>query len=379
MRPATGHAPRIVVTLMVAADQPEPDIAARKNALYVDAVVRHGAAAVPLDATSSAATRGAAFATMDGLLLTGGADLDPGRYGEPNNGSQSIEQDRDELEAAAWAAAESRGVPVLGICRGFQAMNAFAGGKLVQHVDGHAGAGWGHGPALTHPLRLVPGTRLTRILSPTNVGGGVLAVNSYHHQAVRPVDLAPRYAPAALSPSPAGDLVEAFEATSGPFRMAVQCHPERTESTPKAFERLFAFFVDSCRGPAATRCRGPARRRAAGRWLEAPRLDGPVEELARPGFAGLREDLLRQPLLEDAAAVEEAHAVRDVAREPHLVGGDQHRHATGGQLPDHVEHLRHQLRVQGGRHLVEQEEVRVHGQRPDDRHPLLLTPDSRSG
>jgi putative glutamine amidotransferase len=253
MSPAARPSPRIVVTLMVAARQSEPEIAARKNALYVDAVVRHGGAAIPLDATNTPAERAAALVTMDGLLLTGGADLDPSRYGEPANGSRSIEPDRDALEAAAWAAAESRGVPVLGICRGFQAMNAFAGGKLLQHVEGHAGAGWGQGPALTHPLRMVPGTRLTRILYPTNVGGGVLTVNSYHHQGVGRADLAPRFAAAGFSPSPAGDLVEAFEATSGPFRMAVQCHPERTESTPRAFERLFAFFVDACRGPAAGR------------------------------------------------------------------------------------------------------------------------------
>ena len=253
MPPTAGRPPRIVVTLMVATRQAEPGLAARKNALYVDAVVRHGAAAIPLDATTSPAERAAALVTMDGLLLTGGADLDPGRYGEPANGSRSVEHDRDELEASAWATAESRGVPVLGICRGFQAMNAFAGGKLVQHVEGHAGAGWGHGPALTHPLRMLPGTRLTRILFPTNVGGGVLTVNSYHHQGVRRSELAPRFTAAGLSPSPAGDLVEAFEATSGPFRMAVQCHPERTESSPRAFERLFAFFVDACRGPAASR------------------------------------------------------------------------------------------------------------------------------
>src|SRR5512141_3036075 len=233
MSPSAGPAPRIVVTLMVPGSQPEPEIAARKNALYVDSVVRHGAAAIALDATSPAADRAAAFASMDGLLLTGGADLDPSHYGEPNAGSTGIEPDRDELEAAAWVVAESRGVPVLGICRGFQVMNAFSGGKLVQHVDGHAGASWGHGPATTHPLRMVPGTRLARILYPTNVGGGVLTVNSYHHQGVRRQDLAPRFAASALSPSPVGDLVEGFEATSGPFRMAVQCHPERTESTPR--------------------------------------------------------------------------------------------------------------------------------------------------
>lgn len=241
------------MTLQVAARQAEPGLAARKNALYVDTVTRHGAVALPLDATASAAERGLAFATMNGLLLTGGADLDPVRYGEPNDGSRGMEPERDVLEAAAWAAAESRGLPVLGICRGLQAMNAFAGGKVAQDIAGHAGPAWGHGPALTHPLRLVPGTRLARILSPTNIGGGVLRVNSYHHQAVRPADLAPGFVASAHATSPAGQLVEAFETTSGPFRMAVQCHPERTESTPRAFERLFAFFVDACRGPAAAR------------------------------------------------------------------------------------------------------------------------------
>jgi putative glutamine amidotransferase len=252
MSPA-GPAPRIAVTLMVAADQSEPEIAARKNALYLDAIARHGAATVPLDATSSPAERASAFEAMDGLLLTGGADIDPARYGQAVNGARDVEPDRDQLEAEAWAAVEARGLPVLGICRGFQAMNVFAGGTLRQHVAGHAGPGWGHGDALTHPLRAVPGTRLTRILYPTNVGGGVLTVNSCHHQGVTRSDLAPAFIAAAFSPGPEGELVEAFESTGGPFRMAVQCHPERTESTPRAFDRLFAFFVDACRGPVTGR------------------------------------------------------------------------------------------------------------------------------
>ena len=249
MSPATGRAPRIVVTLMAAAGQADPGLAVRKNALYVDSVVRHGAAAIALDPRSPAAERAAAFASMDGLLLSGGADLDPARYGATNQGSVEIEPDRDDLEAAAWAVAEGRGIPVLGICRGLQAMNVFGGGMLLQHVNGHAGPGWGRGAALTHPMRLVPGARMTRILSPSGVGGTVLTINSYHHQAVRASDLAPRYVASAFSSSPVGDLVEAFEGREGPFRMAVQCHPERTESTPKAFERLFSFFVDACRGP----------------------------------------------------------------------------------------------------------------------------------
>ncbi len=241
------------MTLAVAAGDTEPELAARRNALYMDCVLRHGATAIPLDATASDAERAGAFASMDGLLVTGGADLDPARYGQAPAGAVGIDAARDDLELAALGAAEVRRIPVLGICRGLQAMNVQAGGSLLQHVDGHAGQGWGHGPALTHPLRLAPGSRLARILNPTNAGGGVLTVNSYHHQAVRASDLAAAFVPAGWSPSPAGDLVEAFEAPDGPFRMAVQCHPERGESTPRAFERLFAFFVDACRGPVSGR------------------------------------------------------------------------------------------------------------------------------
>ena len=253
MPPASGPGPRIVVTLMVAAAQAEPEIAARKNALYVDALTRHGAVVVALDATSSPGDRAAALASMRGLLLTGGADLDPARYGRTPAGARDIEPDRDELEAQAWGVAESRGVPVLGLCRGLQAMNAFAGGTLLQHVDGHVGAGWGHGPALTHAMRIQPGSMLARVLAPGGGGTRAVTVNSYHHQAVQARDLAPRFRATAWASSAEGELVEAFESTAGPLRLAVQCHPERTESTPRSFERLFAFFVDACRGPAADR------------------------------------------------------------------------------------------------------------------------------
>ena len=144
------------MTVAVAAVQAEPDIAARKNDLYADAVVRHGATPVVLDATASPPERAAAFAAMDGLLLSGGADLDPILYGQPIAGSVGIEPDRDALEAEAWSAAIARSVPILGLCRGLQAINVFSGGSLLQHVDGHVGAAWGHGPAATHPLRVEP-------------------------------------------------------------------------------------------------------------------------------------------------------------------------------------------------------------------------------
>lgn len=239
--------------MAVTADKSDPDISTRKNELYAACVARQGADPIVLDERAIATERAAAFAVMDGLLLTGGADVDPSRFGRPAQGAIEIEPGRDALEAEAWDAAQGRGLPVLGICRGFQAINVFSGGTLLQHVDGHSGASWGHGPAATHPLRVAPGTRLARILFPTNARGGVLEVNTYHHQGVRAADLAPGLVASAWASSPSGDLVEGLEAADSRFVIALQAHPERTESMPPAFERLFAVFVDAARGPIARR------------------------------------------------------------------------------------------------------------------------------
>lgn len=243
---APERAPRILVTLMQPSEQVNPATAVLRNALYVDAIARHGAAPIALDAAAPEGAWREACATMDGLLLSGGADLDPARYGQASAGAVAIEPARDACEAAAWAAAESRGVPVLGICRGLQAMNVFAGGTLLQHVAGHQGAYWGEGPALMHGLELVPGTALAELL---DEGGpyAPLEVNSYHHQAVPEAALAPAFRASAFAASAAGPLVEAFESVAGPWRMAVQCHPERREFTPEVFERVFAAFVAACR------------------------------------------------------------------------------------------------------------------------------------
>jgi gamma-glutamyl-gamma-aminobutyrate hydrolase PuuD len=238
-----NRAPRIVVTLAAAEDAADADLARRRNDNYVAAVERHGAVAVRLTVRTPPAQRDAALATMDGLLFSGGADVDPARYGQAVDGATEIDEARDALEAGAWAAAESRGVPVLGICRGLQAINVFSGGTLLQHVEGHAGAAWGSGPTATHPIRLVAGTRLAAVLGPDEE----VQVNAYHHQAIRAGDLAPALRAAAWAESAAGPLVEGAEAADGRFVVGVQCHPERTESTPEAFERLFGAFVEAAR------------------------------------------------------------------------------------------------------------------------------------
>jgi putative glutamine amidotransferase len=246
--------PRIVITVADPARQSDPTLAERKNELYRAAVERHGGQAVLVDASASGGVRSAAFDSMDGLLLSGGADISPEHYGRGVAGARATEPERDALELAAWKAATARNVPILGICRGFQAINAFSGGTLLQNVEGHAGGAWGNGrPAPTHPLRVAPGTRLARILFPTNVRGGVVTVNSFHHQGVGSGDLAPGLVGNARAASPAGELIEGLEAADGRFIIGVQCHPERTDSTPAAFDRLFRVFVDAARGPADRR------------------------------------------------------------------------------------------------------------------------------
>jgi len=109
--------PRIVVTLHgpEQAALEEPTWASFDG--YLEAIRRAGGEPIALDPTSSAGERRAAFAGMDGLLLPGGADLDPALYGEQPHPAVAVEPVRDDLELEAWSAARSRGVPVFGVCR----------------------------------------------------------------------------------------------------------------------------------------------------------------------------------------------------------------------------------------------------------------------
>ena len=244
---ARPRPPRIVISLADLTDHPEPERAARRAGLYLDAVRRHGGDPVPVDARTPPEALAEVLGSMDGLLLTGGGDIDPARYGQPNEGSRDIDQPRDELEARAWEVAAERGVPVLGICRGLQAINVFAGGSLLQHVDGHEGPSWGTGEPATHPIEVVRGTQLARLLESGPAAAEPLVVNAYHHQGVRADDLARGLVASAWADSPAGPLVEGLEAIGPRFVVGVQCHPERTESTPSAFENVFEAFIDAAR------------------------------------------------------------------------------------------------------------------------------------
>jgi putative glutamine amidotransferase len=242
--------PRIVITVADTTRAADPVLADDKNELYMAAIRRAGGEPLPLNERSTEAQRREAFATMGGLLLSGGADIDPARYGKPMDGARDIQPERDELEVEALAAADARRLPVLGICRGLQALNAFSGGTLIQHIEGHEAPD----PMLTglarHDLAILPGTRLAGILLGRGTddeafeGAPRLVVNSYHHQGVAPEGLAPGFVAAGTAEHRGGILVEAFETTDPErFLIGVQCHPERLSSTPAAFARLFRAFV----------------------------------------------------------------------------------------------------------------------------------------
>ncbi|MEU3980011.1 gamma-glutamyl-gamma-aminobutyrate hydrolase family protein [Streptomyces sp. NPDC026672] len=154
---------------------------------------------------------------LDGLVIAGGPDVDPGRYGaerSPRTGPAAPE--RDAWELALIGAALGAGVPLLGICRGMQLLNVALGGTLVQHIDGHAEVPGKFGE---HAVRPVPGTRYASVVPEETV------VPTFHHQAVE------RLGEGLVASAFAEDgTVEAIETGgAGAFVLGVQWHPEMDE------------------------------------------------------------------------------------------------------------------------------------------------------
>jgi putative glutamine amidotransferase len=201
--------------------------------------VRAGVAPVPLTPAHPGDAVASILAICDGLLLTGGDDVHPARYGmrpSPQLGAVSLE--RDALEWRALEIALTRGMPVLGICRGLQVLNVFLGGTLYQdlasELPGAHGQSRGWGDA-AHAVSVVEGSRLRRI-----IGAATLHSNSYHHQAVRAL------APGLHAVAHAEDgVIEAVETPEPGWVVAVQWHPERGAADAPADDpdrRLFAAF-----------------------------------------------------------------------------------------------------------------------------------------
>jgi gamma-glutamyl-gamma-aminobutyrate hydrolase PuuD len=209
------------------------------HASYVAATERAGGFAVLLPpqrgrAGGAGAARTAADEVLDridGLVLTGGADVDPARYGEtPSERTSAPRVLRDEWEIALARGALDRDLPLLAICRGLQVLNVLLGGSLHQHlpdVAGHEGHQPSPGVFGAVPVSIEPGTRTAGLI------GARLGVSCHHHQALA------RLAPGLTVTGRADDgTVEAVEVPGQSFAIGVQWHPEEDSEDGRLFAAL---------------------------------------------------------------------------------------------------------------------------------------------
>jgi putative glutamine amidotransferase len=190
------------------------------------------------------ATLRAIYERVDAVFLTGGVDIDPANYGEERHelcDRADLARDWTELHLVRWALADHK--PLLGVCRGIQAINVACGGTLYQHIaDQHPQAiKHDYFPTsiqytrdyLAHSVRVESGSRLARLL-----GGTEVQVNSMHHQGIK--SLAPGLCASAFAPD---GLIEAVESTNGQFMIGVQWHPEELADSHPPMKRLFTDFI----------------------------------------------------------------------------------------------------------------------------------------
>jgi putative glutamine amidotransferase len=209
---------------------------------YIGALERTGALPVVLPLALELPTLRRLYERMDGLFMAGGGDLDPACYSQNSHPATSgVDNLRDETELTLLRWALEDGKPILGVCRGVQALNVAAGGTLVQDLSAERPGALRHQyypekprEYLAHPVETVRGARLSAILGESAI------VNSFHHQAVEQV--APSLRAAAFAPD---GVVEAIEHPEHPFVVGVQWHPESLIETDPAMRQLFAAFVES--------------------------------------------------------------------------------------------------------------------------------------
>lgn len=207
-------------------------------AAYSTAVAAAGGVPVQLPRD---ADPGALVERVDGLVLTGGDDVDPRRYGQvPTDASTAVDPDRDAFELALLAAARTASLPVLGICRGAQLLNVACGGTLV--ADLPTGTGEAHGFLGYPPGARVHDVRTAEASMAAGVLGSRVPVNSFHHQAVAEPGHGLR--PSAWAPD---GVVEAIEDDTG-LTLGVQWHPELLEQP----DPVFGWLVEQAKHRAGT-------------------------------------------------------------------------------------------------------------------------------
>jgi putative glutamine amidotransferase len=185
---------------------------------------------------------------IDGVLLSGGGDVEPGRYGEEAHASVvDVDAARDAFELALVADARARALPVLGICRGIQLLNVACGGTLMQDIPSHIKGALEHrlqvpphqSYDLAHEIWIDKDTLLARMMSDRLGAADTCDVNSRHHQAVKTI--APGFRVSATAPD---GVVEAIEDPSARFCVGVQWHPENFWRTGE-FRALFETFLEA--------------------------------------------------------------------------------------------------------------------------------------
>ena len=215
-----------------------------QNLSYLRALIRAGAAPMLIPNLTDESLLRAVYERVDGLLLPGGGDVDPGHFGEAPHekcGPPDPARDETELTLTRWVMEE--GKPLLAICRGIQVLNVALGGSLYQDIaaqvpgagrhDWHPGYPRNH---LPHHVTVTAGSRLAEVASATS-----LPVNSFHHQALK--DVAPGLTITAHAPD---GIIEAVEAPGHPFALGVQWHPEELAAEDARAQRLFDALVQAC-------------------------------------------------------------------------------------------------------------------------------------
>ena len=211
---------------------------------YEESVRRGGGQPRILDYQSDPVDR--VLAWCAGILLPGGIDVHPARYGEePHATVKETSQERDEYETALIRAAIAADVPLLAICRGMQILNVAAGGTLVQDIPAQIATDVTHAVnipkhAIAHEVWVTPNSLLWTLMRESIEEGDALKVNSRHHQSVQ--RLADGFEVTATAPD---GIVEAIERKGSRFCLAVQWHPENFWRTGE-FRPLFEGFVAAC-------------------------------------------------------------------------------------------------------------------------------------